>query len=273
MFKTSKIPYIIGALALLSSAGAAEAQVVDFTLDTVDIEVNDPSNTGGTGSLVLRFQDVATIGSTITDLLVESTSDYQSAISSGNGLSGGVGPFGQINLAGGTSTSFQFSLVEDGTTTPIDPTSFDSLLLSFVDLDGGANGSGTPLESVLIAETGNVTFGEDVVFQQTTEGGTFSSVAVGNIANPTSTTLDLAQSAAAFEVEIEGTSAVDLTLNTTGSTSGVSGERAFLFAGSIDFDPAATLTSDSVEAPFEMESAAGLTLLGLGAAMKLRKRK
>lgn len=265
MFKNFKVPYLMGALALCCFAGAAEAQVVDFNFSTVNVEENNPSNGDGTGSLVLRFQDVATIDGGITDLLVESTSDYQSSLSNQNGL---AGDFGRINLLGGTSTSFQLSLVADGTSTPIDPDSFDSLLLSFVDLDGGPG-----VESILISEAGSFEAGSEVAFQQTLAGGEFSSITTGNVPNASTTTLNAAQSLVAFEVDIADTSVVDLTLDATGSPSGSGGERGFFFAGSIDFDPGTTLNQGSVEVPFEMESAAGLTLLGLGAALKLRKRK
>lgn len=222
------------ALTLLASSVIAGSAFGSIALDFSNVTSVDnylvvgevTTNSATSGTDILRFNNVATG----YDLLITTTSDYLAANASKNGLATGD-VFGQINMFTNTSASFQFKIVDAGTS---DLATVDNIAFSFLDIDS-ENASSAPYESISVTQPGDLFRDVNTTLGLTSGGGlaTLANNTVGEIANPTSTTLSAAQSAIAATFIFENTNVFDFTFSTGAN---VYGGRNVLFGGTVNFD-------------------------------------
>lgn len=250
----------IPCIALLSAFPALSYGIINIDFSNVTNTQNlMTGNSVSANTEILVFEDIATG----LDLRIEALTAYTAANFNNNG---DFGDFGQINLLGGETATFLFSLVEANTT---NLATIDEVAFSFLDLDGA---DPLPYESVSINQSALLVLDKNTDLNLTVAGGVTTldaSTAAGAENNPTTTSLDAGQSAIAASFIFSNTNQFEFTF-TSGPTDGGANTtgRNVLFAGDVTFDDPA----DPILVP---EPSQLPLLLGLSAlvCLGLRRRR
>ncbi|MGB0415890.1 MAG: hypothetical protein ACPGKS_03470 [Coraliomargarita sp.] len=199
------------------------------------------------------------------DLRIRAIDAYTARNSQNNGLNQ-EGTFGSINLIGGTSTTFEFSLVDANTT---DLASVDQVAFSFLDLDGEGV---PPYETITISQSSQLVLNSTTSITPTFVDGVVrldTTVAAGAENNPTSTNLTAGQSTIAASFIFSNTNQFLFTFS-AGTTAGATNTtgRNILFAGDVIFDD----PDPAIPVPEQSTTSLLLALFAIGTRVAFRRR-
>ena len=238
---------LLSSVILASFASPAYGFQVDFSNVSGNLTNGDINGIGAT----MTFTGVDPDNN--VDLIITTLDNYDSNNPSNNGTINTND--GRINLRNGTSTTFRFSFVETGTTSPFTVSEAD---IGLYDIDGGSNNQ----EKVILYSTSDYTVAETTPLTiQTFDDRVELTSPSGDIPNPTdSSLLSQAQEEHAVNFRFNNVSEFELGYEVIGgrTTSG----RNFFFAGDVVFDNTTVITTNFQVVPFEFSPSLGLLLSG-----------
>lgn len=236
---------------------------VQLTFENLDPDPTPPLSNGdlttGQGA-TMKFNNVASDNGTALDLIITVVDDYKAQRINDNQVINI--DEGQINIANETGTTFEFKLVEAGTSTPFTVSQFDFGLMD-IDKQGQEIVTLYTSADYTVSSGANPTqLDIDDTFMDRVEFRSKSG-STAEVPNPTNAAnLTAEQQQYAVNFRFYNTSQFYLGYESTFVNPTGAG-RNFFFAGDVTFDPNNSVTAYA-DIPFEFSPGLGLLLAGGG---------